>query len=169
MGAIVLGAILSRVKAAFVKKSERHALPHIGETLFAELDSLKFLSYYDSEGRAIVLPVVQATSAGSDRIALVATPFGSELKKIPDGAKASILCLNLKMESVLVKVSIAKACWKWSGSTTPCRLRWNTCTRGVRPSSQFVPSDQMLKRKRESDHRFLFFMRCALFQRVETF
>ena len=69
----------------------------------AELDSLKFLSYYDSEGRAVVLPVVQATSAGSDRIALVATPFGSELKKIPDGAKASILCLNLKMESVLVK------------------------------------------------------------------
>ena len=103
MGAIVLGAILSRVKATFVKNSERHALPHIGETLFAELDSLKFLSYYDSEGRAIVLPVVQATSAGSDRIALVATPFGSELKKIPDGAKASILCLNLKMESVLVK------------------------------------------------------------------
>ncbi len=103
MGAIVLGAIFSRVKALFVKKSERHALPHIGEDLFAQLDSLKFLSYFDAEGRAVVLPVVQATSAGSDRIALVGTPFGKELKKIPDGAKAAILCLNLKMESVLVK------------------------------------------------------------------
>lgn len=103
MGAIVLGAVLSRVKAAFVKKNVKNALPHVGQTLFAELDSLKFLSYYDLEGRAVIVPVVQATSAGSDRIALVGIPSGKELNKIPDGAKASILCLNLKMESVLVK------------------------------------------------------------------
>ena len=103
MGAIVLGAVLSRVKAAFVKKSDKSALPLVGQALFSELDSLKFLCYYDAQDRAVLLPVVQATSAGSDRIALVGIPSGKELKKIPDGAKVSILCLNLKMESVLVK------------------------------------------------------------------
>ena len=103
MGAIVLGALLSRAKALFVQKSEKKALPHVGQTLFAQLDSLKFLCFYDENGDAQIFPVVQATSAGSDRIALTGIPFGSELKKIPDGAKVSILCLNLKMESVLVK------------------------------------------------------------------
>lgn len=103
MGAIVLGAILSRVKAAFVRKSEKKALPLVGQSLFSQLDSLKFLCYYDEKNAARLLPVVQATSAGSDRIALCPVPFGKALKKIPDGAKASILCLNLKMESVLVK------------------------------------------------------------------
>lgn len=103
MGAIVLGAILSRAKAFFVRRNEKKALPLVGQQLFSQLDSLKFLCYYDENGDAQLFPVVQATSAGSDRIALCGIPFGSELKKIPDGAKVSILCLNLKMESVLVK------------------------------------------------------------------
>lgn len=103
MGAIVLGAILSRVKALFVRKSEKYALPFVGQQLFSQLDSLKFLCYYDTSGEAVLLPVVQATSAGSDRIALTGIPFGNALAQIPDGAKAAILCLNLKMESVLVK------------------------------------------------------------------
>jgi len=108
MGAIVLGAILSRVKAFFVKKSDNKALPLIGQQLFSQLDSLKFLCYYDDKGEAQLFPVVQATCAGSDRIALCGIPFGTELKKIPDDAKVSILCLNLKMESVLVKGRFSK-------------------------------------------------------------
>ena len=108
MGAIVLGAILSRIKAFFVKKDEKKALPLVGQQLFSQLDSLKFLCYYDEKGDAQMFPVVQATSASSDRIALCGIPFGSELRKIPAGAKVSILCLNLKMESVLVKGRYAK-------------------------------------------------------------
>jgi hypothetical protein len=108
MGAIVFGAILSRVKALFVGKSEKNALPLIGRDLFSQLDSLKFLCYYGEDGEAVLLPVVQATSAGSDRIALCGLPFGKELSRIPDGAKVSILCLNLKMESVLVKGRYSK-------------------------------------------------------------
>ncbi|NLI53259.1 MAG: pyridoxamine 5'-phosphate oxidase family protein [Clostridiales bacterium] len=103
MGAIVFGAILSRIKALFVAKSGHDALPLVGRKLFSQLDSLKFLCWYDEKGEATLLPVVQATSAGSDRIALTGVPFGKALSRIPDGAKASILCLNLQMESVLVK------------------------------------------------------------------
>ncbi len=103
MGAIVLGAILSRIKALFLSKSEQNALPYLAKQLIAQLDSLKFLCYYDADGEAILLPVVQATSAGTDRIVLCQFPFGRALKQIPGGTKASVLCLNLKMESVLVK------------------------------------------------------------------
>ena len=103
MGAIILGAVLSRVKALFVKKSEKNAMPYVGQQLFSQLDSLKFLCYFDANGTAVLLPVVQATSAGSDRITLSSIPYVKALRQIPDGAKAAILCLNLKMESVLVK------------------------------------------------------------------
>ena len=103
MGAIILGAILSRVIALFCAKSEKKAMPLIAKRLFSQLDSLKFLCYYSEDGEAQLLPVVQATSAGTDRIALCPLPFGGALKEIPQGVKASILCLNLKMESVLVK------------------------------------------------------------------
>ena len=103
MGAIVLGAILSRIKAVFVRKSEKKALPPVGQALFSQLDSLKFLCYYDEKGEAQLFPIVQATSAGADRVTLSGVPYGKQLRQIPDGAKASILCLNLKMESVLVK------------------------------------------------------------------
>ena len=103
MVSIGIGAILSRVKALFVKKSEKKALPIVGQKLFSQLDSLKFLCYFDEAGIAVLLPVVQATSAGSDRIAFCGMPYGKALSQIPDGAKAAILCLNLNMESVLVK------------------------------------------------------------------
>lgn len=108
MGAIILGALLSRLKALFAAKSEKNALPFAGRRLFAELDSLKFLCWYSEDGTTALLPVVQAMSAGSDRIALAGIPFGKRLRDIPDGAKTSILCLNLKMESVLVKGRFSK-------------------------------------------------------------
>ncbi|MEA4870378.1 MAG: pyridoxamine 5'-phosphate oxidase family protein [Christensenella sp.] len=108
MGRIVLGAILSRAKALLVKRSEKRALPPVGQMLFSQLDSLKFLCYFDQNADAVLLPVVQATSAGSDRIALCGVPYGSALAQIPDGAKCAILCLNLKMESVLVKGRYSK-------------------------------------------------------------
>ena len=103
MVSIGIGAILSRVKALFVKKNEKKALPIVGQRLFSQLDSLKFLCYFDEAGNAVLLPVVQATSAGSDRIAFSSMPYKAALSRIPDGAKAAILCLNLNMESVLVK------------------------------------------------------------------
>lgn len=103
MDAIVLGAVLSRIKALFTAKSENNALPYAAKTLFSKLDSLKFLSYYDEDDDAVVIPIVQATAAGTDRIVFSGVPFGKTLRSIPDGAKVSILCLTLKMESVLVK------------------------------------------------------------------
>jgi hypothetical protein len=106
MGSIIVGAILSRIKALFYRKSVKKALPYVGQQLFSQLDSLKFLCCYDEQGEARLFPVVQATSAGADRIVLSGIPFGKQLRQIPEGAKVSILCLNLKMECVLVKRSL---------------------------------------------------------------
>ncbi len=103
MPAIICGAILSRIKAVFQKSSVHGALPHIGQKLFSELDSLKFISFFDPDGHLLIVPVVQATAAGTDRIVFTRFPYKDMLLAIPEGAKASVLCVNLSMESVLVK------------------------------------------------------------------
>ncbi len=41
--------------------------------------------------------------AGRDRIIFSMTPYRKALLKIPDKSKLAIFCVNLKMESVLVK------------------------------------------------------------------
>lgn len=103
MPAIILGAILTRVKAAFYKCSACGALPLVGRRLFSELDSLKFLCFADEDGRLVIFPVVQASAAGTDRVVFTRFPFHNAFEAIPDGAKAAVLCVNLSMESVLVK------------------------------------------------------------------
>lgn len=103
MGKIVIGAILTRIAAPVHAKSKNQALTIIGKGLFAKLDGLKFLAYFDENMKIKIIPVIQASPAGTDRIAFSLTPFGKEIKQIPAGCKAAILAVNLKMESVLVK------------------------------------------------------------------
>lgn len=103
MGKIVVGAILTRIAAFFQQKSVKGVLAHVGKGIFAELDSLKFIAYYDDRQRARIIPVIQAGPAGTDRIVFALLPFGREIKRIPKGCKAAVFAVNLKMESVLVK------------------------------------------------------------------
>lgn len=103
MPKIVIGAILTRIAAIFHTNSKNKALTKIGKDMFSELDSLKFLCYADSDGLHSIVPIIQAGAAGTDRIVFSTAMFGSEIKKIPNGAKAAILCVNLKMESVLTQ------------------------------------------------------------------
>lgn len=103
MPKIVLGAVLSRIKALFVSKSEKQAMNRTAKSLFAQLDGLKFIGYFDKDGKPWIIPVIQAGPAGSDRVAFSSIPFGEEIRQIPAGAKVAVLAVNLKMQSVLVK------------------------------------------------------------------
>ncbi|MEI6579481.1 MAG: hypothetical protein WCN92_08480, partial [Eubacteriales bacterium] len=103
MGKIVAGAVLTRIAAAMHSESRSKALTPIGKGLFAKLDGLKFIAYLDDNKKFKIIPIIQAGPAGTDRIAFSLIPFGKELSLIPQGSKAAILAVNLKMESVLVK------------------------------------------------------------------
>ena len=103
MGKIALGAVLTRVCAPFYAKSRRRVLTHIGKGLFAKIDGLKFIAFFDKERQLRIIPIIQAGPAGTDRAVFSPVPFGKELKTIPAGSKAAIFAVNLKMESVLTK------------------------------------------------------------------
>ena len=100
---IALGAILTRLAAPFCAKRRKKALPRVAKRLLSQMDSLKFLAYFDDGGTAKIVPVIQATHAGTDRIVCFAPPFARELVRIPSGTRAAVLVVNLNMESVLVK------------------------------------------------------------------
>lgn len=103
MGKIAAGAILTRIAAPFNAKSKKKALSYTGRGLFAKIDGLKFISYFNEEHKLKIVPVIQAGPAGTDRVVFSLMPFGDEIKQIPKGCKAAVFAVNLKMESVLVK------------------------------------------------------------------
>ncbi|MDR2525912.1 MAG: hypothetical protein LBC83_07025 [Oscillospiraceae bacterium] len=108
MPQIAAGAILTRVAAALRGKSEKGALALFSRQLFAKLDGLKFLCYADAQGALNLVPIIQATHAGADRAVFLPTPYGKLLKDAPQGCRAAILAVNLELQSVLVKGTLAK-------------------------------------------------------------
>ncbi|MDR0851822.1 MAG: hypothetical protein LBN36_04960 [Clostridiales Family XIII bacterium] len=103
MPKIIAGAILTRIFSIFAAKNEHKILRDTGKALIAKLDGLKFISWHGEDGLLEIEPIIQAGPAGTDRVAFFRLPYGDVTKRIPNGAKAAILCLNLQMQSVLVK------------------------------------------------------------------
>jgi len=103
MPKILLGLAVSRIKAVFVSDSSHGALSRFGQSLLSDAGALKFLCWEEDEDLSNIVPIVQASPAGSDRIVFSAIPYGEDFAHVKIGAKAAILALNTQMQSVLVK------------------------------------------------------------------
>jgi hypothetical protein len=103
MGAIVAGAIWTRLTKVFVRGHENGALNNLSQNLIAGLSTLKFLAVKDNDGFFSIIPIVQAAPAGNGRLAFSLNPGRSELKSIKPGAKAAVFAVNLDLVGVLVK------------------------------------------------------------------
>ena len=97
------GALLTRIAAPRAARSEQGALTRIGKALFAGIGNPKVLCYQKADGSLGVVPVVQASHAGDDRVVFFGRPYGEELKGLVPGSKVCVLALNLEMQNVLVK------------------------------------------------------------------
>mgnify|MGYP001144116221 CR=1 FL=1 len=106
MLSIGTGAVLSKlVKPAYRRNDIGRILKPFAEKIFNKFDSLKFISYIDSDGFPVIIPIIQAQSADSGRIVFSLKPYGSELRNIPEGTNAAIFCTTMNLEFVLVKGS----------------------------------------------------------------
>jgi hypothetical protein len=103
MGAIIRGALLTRLKKGSARGHDNGALGHISRGLADGLSTLKFLAVEDGEGFCRLTPIVQAASNTSGRIVFTGKPYADELKKLKTGQKASVFIMNLSLESVLTK------------------------------------------------------------------
>lgn len=103
MGAIIMGALWTRIKKAAVRGNEINALNHVSHGLTDGLATLKFIAAEDADGFCTITPIVQAASNTDGRIVFTPKPYEQELKAIKPGQKAAIFAMNLDLECVLTK------------------------------------------------------------------
>ncbi|MBU2514138.1 hypothetical protein KJ966_22615 [bacterium] len=104
MAKIIPAALATKLAKSSAKTGNRERiLKPFAENLFNDLGSLKFLSYLGEDGFPVIIPVIQCQASDSRRLAFSTIAFRDELKDIPVDTRLAVYCLNMKMQSVLVR------------------------------------------------------------------
>ena len=102
-GRIAVSALRTRLAAVGLAKKGKKKLGHVALSLLSPMDSLKFIAWFDENDNPRILPIVQAAPAGTERVVFSLSPGGKELAEIPEEEPVAVFCVNLKMQSVLMK------------------------------------------------------------------
>jgi hypothetical protein len=104
MGRIVVAAlatIAARVLAPAPHRQE--VLNPWTRRLIDKIDNLQFVAYVGTDGYPVVVPVIQAQTAGPGQVIFSTAAFGEELRRIPDGAPLALFGMSLQMLDVLLR------------------------------------------------------------------
>ncbi len=108
MGAVVFSAIKTTLaRLLSPKQKEPQVLKPWAQGLFNKLDNLKFISYVDTDGYPVVLPVIQTQALGSNRIIFAAGAYTEALQTLPAGTRLAVYAMSFDMETVLVRGNFA--------------------------------------------------------------
>ena len=104
MGNVIFAAVKTIIARSLAKKETQPKVlnPWI-HGLFNKLDNLKFISYVDSDGYPVVLPVIQTQALDSNRVMFALGAFSQELRKIPAGMRMAVFGMSFDMETVLMR------------------------------------------------------------------
>jgi hypothetical protein len=104
MNGIVQAAVKTMVaKTLAGKGSGKEVLTNLTHKLIDKIDNLKFIAYVDKDGYPILIPVIQAQTAGNDRIIFSSSVFNQDLKGIPSNVPVALFCMSFEMQTVLVR------------------------------------------------------------------
>ena len=104
MGQVIQAAIKTMVaKTLAGKGSGKEVLNLFTRKLLDKLDNLKFVAYVDSDGYPVIIPVIQAQSAGTDRVIFSSSVYSEALKAIPKDATVALFCMSFEMQTVLLR------------------------------------------------------------------
>jgi hypothetical protein len=104
MASIVAASLLTRAaRGAFGRKASPPILKPFAEALFNEMGALKFLAHAGSDGFPVLIPVIQCQAADPGRLVFSKAAYGRELDSLKAGMELSVFCVNMKMQSVLVR------------------------------------------------------------------
>ncbi len=103
-----LGQIFSAsVRTALAGKTHSvHAAPILKSwavALFNALTSLKFITYINTEGYPVIIPLLQCRAASDRRLLFSPRAYKAELAAISPGTRVAVLALSMKATSVLVR------------------------------------------------------------------
>jgi hypothetical protein len=104
MGSIVQAAIKTMVaKTLAGKGSGKEVLNLFTHKLIDKMDNLKFLAYIDKDGYPVIIPVIQAQTAGTDRVIFASSVYTDDLKAIPADANVAFFCMSFEMQTMLLR------------------------------------------------------------------
>jgi hypothetical protein len=104
MSRIVPAALISKgVKSSLKTGLQQRILKPFAEDLFNDLGSLKFISYLGEDGYPVIIPVIQCQAADSRRLCFSAFAYENELNRIPENSQVAVFCMNMKMQSTLIR------------------------------------------------------------------
>lgn len=101
--AIVKSILMTRLSGSAEKTGPDNPLNGLSVSFFNRLDSLKFISYIDSDGFPCIIPVFQCRAASTGTLVFSPGAYADELKKIPVKASVAVFAMTLEMESVLAE------------------------------------------------------------------
>jgi hypothetical protein len=104
MGQVILAAVQTMAARVLpTQHSMESVLNPWTRALMNKLDSLKFLSYVDSDGYPLVIPAIQAQASDAAQIIFSTGAFKDDLERIPTGATVAVFGMTLDMEDVLMR------------------------------------------------------------------
>ncbi|HMK64911.1 MAG TPA: pyridoxamine 5'-phosphate oxidase family protein [Thermodesulfobacteriota bacterium] len=101
---IVASALRTRTAKGGVRTGAGEPiLTPFAESMFNNLQALKFLAFIRDDGFPKIIPLIQCQAADSRRLAFAPGPYGEELKQIPVNTEVAVFCLTMQMEDVLTR------------------------------------------------------------------
>jgi hypothetical protein len=103
MSAVVAGTVLSGAAKTLGRGRGAALLNEWTRALIDKTGNLKFLAYIGEDGYPEIIPVIQAVTAGGERVIFSTAAYGAEIRAIPAGAPAAFFAMSLDMEDVLLR------------------------------------------------------------------
>ena len=104
MGSVIQAAVKTIVAKTLAGKGTGKAvLNPFTIRLLDKMDNLKFLSYTGADGFPVMIPVIQAQTAGSDRVIFSSSVYSDDLKALPQGTVTALFGMSFEMQTVLLR------------------------------------------------------------------
>ncbi len=102
--AIIASSMLTLGKKAFASTGIKEPIMKpFAVGLFNGMQTVKFISWVDTDGFPRLTPILQAQAPDSRRLVMVPVAYGDELKEIPEGADVAVYGASFNMETCLVR------------------------------------------------------------------
>ncbi len=104
MGKVVQATIKTIIARALASRgSGKQVLNSFSRKLVDKIGNLKFIAYKGSDGYPMIIPVIQAQSAGSESIIFSTSVYTDDIDNIPAGSNVALFCMSLEMQSVVLR------------------------------------------------------------------
>ncbi len=103
---IVKGVIQNKLKSYAKTGMPEPRLEKVGTSVFNGALNPKFLSYIDTDGYPVIIPVFQARAVEGKTIAVPYTQFKTDLNAIPEGSKVSVFAMNFESINQMIKGTV---------------------------------------------------------------